>query len=402
MAMRDGHALFVEAPLLSARAFRPTSRSTRSATRSISSRSRSSSRPPASGYLHGRIHERLTSGSGSWLLETATSRSGSARSRRRSPGPTTSSMTTSDACSEASRSSRAVAHSLRRRQSPERRRSARVAARQEPVPASNRRGRSDRYWMLETIREYAQRELERAGEADAAGTRHTAFFADLAVHVDAASTLCGVRRATRSLRLRPRELDEAHARALATGDGANALRFVRRLGRATGVIAGDSFAWYAKALSSIALPGGTREDHAWALVRTARVASADRRLRSCSELARRSRRAVRRTRRRARERGCNRGAMLCRDIQPGTTTSAVELAERLAVLAQSLDDADAAAATARTRTPTEAESALAWALLGRALMENDRSAAERSRALFAARADAAAPQGTLVEQASVD
>ena len=34
--------------------------------------------------------------------------------------------------------------------------------------------------MLETIREYAQRELEREGEADAAVTRYSAFFADLA------------------------------------------------------------------------------------------------------------------------------------------------------------------------------------------------------------------------------
>ena len=48
---------------------------------------------------------------------------------------------------------------------------------------------------------------------------------------------------------------------------------------------------------------------------------------------------------------------------------------------------------------SEAEWTLAWALLGRALVENERSAAERSRALFAARADASAA-GTLVEQAA--
>ena len=43
----------------------------------------------------------------------------------------------------------------------------------------------DRYWMLETIREYAQRELEREGEADATGSRHSAFFASLTDRLDA-------------------------------------------------------------------------------------------------------------------------------------------------------------------------------------------------------------------------
>ncbi len=114
-----------------------------------------------------------------------------------------------------------------------------------------------------------------------------------------------------------------------------------------------------------------------------RASPLSRRLRSSSELARRSRRTVRRARGRARERRRNRGAMrrraTNRQLRP-----VVELAERLAALAQSLDDADPAAAAARTRTPSEAESVLAWALLGRALEENDRAAAERSRAFFAA------------------
>ena len=256
----------------------------------------------------------------------------------------------------------------------------------------------DRYWMLETIREYAQRELKHEGEADAAGTRHIGFFADLAVHVDAASTYA-VSDEQRDLFVSERgNFDEAHARALATGDGANALRFVRRLGRATGVIAGDSFAWYAKAVASIALPGGARDDHAWALVRTARVASAT------GDFAR-ARSWLDEADALFEELGDGHGsadaigARCFVEISTGNYDRAVELAERLAVLAQSLDDADPAASTARTRTPTEAESALAWGLLGRALEENDRSAAERSRALFAARADAAAA-GPLVEQAA--
>ena len=105
----------------------------------------------------------------------------------------------------------------------------------------------DRYWMLETIREYAQRELEREGEVDAAGTRHTAFFADLAVQVDAPSTFA-VSDEQRDLFLSDRaNFGEAHARALATGDGASALRFVRRLGRVTGVIGSGARDWYARA-----------------------------------------------------------------------------------------------------------------------------------------------------------
>ena len=43
---------------------------------------------------------------------------------------------------------------------------------------------------------------------------------------------------------------------------------------------------------------------------------------------------------------------------------------------------------------------LGWALLGRAVEDNDRQAAERGREIFAARADAAAASGTLMEQAA--
>ena len=168
--------------------------------------------------------------------------------------------------------------------------------------------------MLETIREYAQRELEREGEGDAAGTRHTAYFADLAVRVDAASTYV-MSDEQRDLYLSDRaNFNEAHARALATGDGASALRFVRRLGRATQVTGSRARDWYARCAASIALPGGAREDRAWALVRTARIADYHGRVRSGSELARRSRRAVGRARGLARECGCARGAMRRRAI----------------------------------------------------------------------------------------
>ena len=130
----------------------------------------------------------------------------------------------------------------------------------------------DQYWMLETIREYAQRELEREGEGDAAGARHTRYFADLAVRADAASTYV-LSDEQRDLYLSDRaNFNEAHTRALATGDGASALQFVRRLARATQETGSRARDWYARCAASIALPGGAREDRAWALIRTARIA----------------------------------------------------------------------------------------------------------------------------------
>src|SRR5262249_18389655 len=130
----------------------------------------------------------------------------------------------------------------------------------------------DRYWMLETIRDYAQRELEREGEADEAGGRHTAFFASLAERV-VAIDMFEATDEERSLVASDRaNFSEAHARALATRDGARVLKFARRLGRVrtfTGVGARD---WYPRVIASIALPGGTREDRAYALVSAAATA----------------------------------------------------------------------------------------------------------------------------------
>jgi predicted ATPase len=249
----------------------------------------------------------------------------------------------------------------------------------------------DRYWMLETIREYAQRELEREGEAAAAGTRHTAYFADFAVRVDAASTYV-MSDEQRYLYLSDRaNFNEAHARALAAGDGASALRFVRRLGRATQVTGVRARDWYAKCAASIALPGGARADRAWALVRIARIADitgefaqarswldeADVLLEELEDWHG-SADAL--------------GARCVVELSTGNFDQALELAEQLAALARVLHDDDRAGAE------SEAEWALAWALLGRAVVNDDRSSAERSRGLFAASADAAAG-GPLYEQA---
>ena len=255
----------------------------------------------------------------------------------------------------------------------------------------------DRYWMLETIREYALRELEREREADAAGARHTAYFADLATHVDAPSTFA-VSDEQRALYVSDRaNFDEAHAHALATGDGASAAKFVRRLGRVTGAVGANARDWYARAVASVALRQGTPEDRAWALVRTARVANLS------GEYAR-ARSSLDEATVLFEELGDGHGtadaigARAVTELSTGNYDQAVELAEQLVALTQSLDEADPVAAAARTRTPSEGQDVLASALLGRALEEDDRAAAERSLAFFAARADA--PAGTLLEQAS--
>lgn len=113
----------------------------------------------------------------------------------------------------------------------------------------------DRYWMLETIREFAQRELEREGEADEAHSRHSAFFATLADGLHAIDPLV-VTDEERSLVASERaNFGEALARAVSIGDGATALRLVRRLGPVRSVIGIGARDWYPRAVASLALPG---------------------------------------------------------------------------------------------------------------------------------------------------
>jgi non-specific serine/threonine protein kinase len=251
----------------------------------------------------------------------------------------------------------------------------------------------DRYWMLETIREYAQRELERKGEVDVVRDRHSAFFAGLVDRLDATHPHA-LSDEERNLIVSERaNLGEVHARALATGDGATALKFVRRLGPVGSFIGIGTGDWYPRALASLALPGGTRADRAYALVSTARVAALIgqfARARSWldeadslfDELADHEGQAV------------VIGARCGLEGRSGNYDEVFELAERLAVLSQSSDGDDAAGARML------ADASLGWALLGRAVENNDRNAAERSREIFAARADAAAATGTLIEQAT--
>lgn len=258
----------------------------------------------------------------------------------------------------------------------------------------------DRYWMLATIRDYAQRQLEREGEADAAGSRHSAFFATVAEGLAGSEDWLAVTDEERARVASDREnFSDAHVRALATGDGATALKFVRRLARVrsfTGVGARD---WYPRAVSSIALPGGTRQDRAYALVMTAYTASlvgdfarartwldeADSLFEQLDD--KEGTAAVLRAR----------GALAER---LGNYDEVFELAERLAALSHTLDGDHLAAVATKTQVMSRASWMLAGALFGRAVVENDRDAAERHREISVAEADAAAASGTLMEQAA--
>ncbi len=126
---------------------------------------------------------------------------------------------------------------------------------------------NERYWMLETIREFALQELMRRDEADDAGERHTAFFL-----ASAAELLAPIGRPTTDEQRERFIADEAnfraaHSRTLDAGDGARAVLFVRRMGRAAWIAGMPVADWYARALASLAIPGATKEDRAYALVR---------------------------------------------------------------------------------------------------------------------------------------
>jgi predicted ATPase len=124
---------------------------------------------------------------------------------------------------------------------------------------------NERYWMLETIREFALGELDRNGEAREAGERHTEFF--LAA---ASELLAPVGRPTSDAQRDRFIVDqanfrEAHTRVLEAGDGARAVLFVRRMWRAMWVAGSPVRDGYVRALASLELPGAPKEDRAYAL-----------------------------------------------------------------------------------------------------------------------------------------
>ena len=248
--------------------------------------------------------------------------------------------------------------------------------------------RQDRYWMLETIRDYALRELRSHGEAHDAEKRHTAYFVGMAGEV-----LASVARPT-SDEQRYRFISdranfrEAHARALVMGDAASALRLVRCLGRVMNMTGAPPTDSYTTGVASLALPGGHPENRAYALVRTASFADHSGQFDSARELLSEAEDLFR-------ELGDPHGtadAIVWQSdvaLRMGRLGDAVALGERLAAIAEDLDDRGIA---------SDADEVLGLALLGRALVDGDREAAQRAYAFMAAEMEYVVESEPVLEQ----
>lgn len=121
----------------------------------------------------------------------------------------------------------------------------------------------DRYWLLETIREYAAARLEESGEGDVLRQRHRDYF------VQRAASLAGDRLLVEAAEVSLFDADRANYRvvlldALADGDADTAISLVAALAGfwlAEGEIA-DS---YGLTRAALELPGGSERDRGWAL-----------------------------------------------------------------------------------------------------------------------------------------
>jgi predicted ATPase len=263
---------------------------------------------------------------------------------------------------------------------------------QSLVEKSLLRFTNERYWMLETIRQYASGELRTAGEAADAEKRHTEFFLDLAEEL-----LAPVGRPTsdeQRERFMPDQANfrEAHTRVLEAGDGASAVRFVRRLTRLQFIAGAPVRNSYSRALASLGLPGARDEDRAYALVRAASCAAQIGDFDDARQLFSEAEELFEAL-------GDQRGladVVAWRsqtEYNSGNFADAVIDAERLTVLGEAMDDADIV---------QWGEDGLGGALVGRAIVDGDREAAERSRCLAESRVRFAADSNySSVEQANV-
>ena len=246
----------------------------------------------------------------------------------------------------------------------------------------------NRYWMLETIREYAVRELRSHGEAHDTERRHTEYFVGLAGEVGtpvARPTTDEQRYGFISDRANFRE---AHGRALAAGDAASALRFVRCLGRVMNMTGSPPTDSYTTGVASLALPGGHAGDRAYALVRTASFANHAGLFDSARELLSEAEDSFR-------ELGDPLGTADAVGWQSdvalrmGRFAEAVALGEKLAAIAEDLDD---------RRIASDADEVLGLALLGRALVDGDREAAQKGYAFIAAEMESVLESEPVLEQ----
>ena len=246
----------------------------------------------------------------------------------------------------------------------------------------------DRYWLLETIREYAARELALAAELEEAQVRHTSFYLTVAAGLSPHVARPVSDEQVRGVRSDRENFRTAHARALAAEDGAIAVRLVRCLARILFRI--EPTESHAVVRASLALPGAALDDRAYALVRLASFESvwgdhdwAKSMLSEAEALFERL--------------GDRLGLVDATAWQSaiaamqGEYDGAIALAEKLARLAAELDDPDVA---------RYADQALGDALGSLAVENDDRVAAERSRPLQEARVRAAARYESGIEEFS--
>ena len=119
---------------------------------------------------------------------------------------------------------------------------------------------NDRYWMLETIREYAQTRLDQAGEDDVTRAAHRDHYLGEAVALFAATTVVDVAELT-GFRVERANYRVVLLDALARGDGPTALALFAALGefwRREGEVVES----YAMMQSALVLPGGDDRDRA--------------------------------------------------------------------------------------------------------------------------------------------
>ena len=248
----------------------------------------------------------------------------------------------------------------------------------------------DRYWMLETIREYAATRSILEEQHSAVGRSHTEFFAALAQQIVPTTEnisdaqLARYRADAPNFRL-------AHGRAIAEDDVESALRLVHGLAR-TWDLLGEFTASYALARASLELLGGAGEDRAYALMGTAALAGelgdtdSARRLYAEAEML-------------FAQLGDARGLAFASarraysEFILGDFEKAVALAERAVDIARELGDA---------RLESVSKGQLGLVLIGAAVDEFpfDRDAADRSRVLCEARVHDLADQGLSLAEAS--
>ncbi len=210
----------------------------------------------------------------------------------------------------------------------------------------------------------------RRDEADDAGERHTAFFL-----TSAAELLCSDWTPTTDEQRERFIADQAnfraaHSRTLDAGDGARAVLFVRRMGRAPWLAGMPVADWYA-ALAGPAIPGATKEDRAYALVRASYGASLLGELSQARQLLSEAEALFDEL---CDQRGLADALRWRSEVEDkaGEYALAAALAERVTAIGEAIGDDDIA---------MMGKSYLFNPLFSRAVVDGDRQAAERAYAL---------------------